>query len=86
MVREGSVWNSVRGADRVPYIPLMALWSAAVNKVEKQSRGSQSRPIEREGVKRLRMRRKGGKDGARVQNKSLRFGMGSPESVQAAER
>lgn len=83
MVREGSVWNSVRGADRVPYIPLMALWSAAVNKVEKQSRGSQSRPIEREGVKRLRMRRK---DGARVQNKSLRFGMGSPESVQAAER
>lgn len=59
MVREGSVWSSVRGADRVPPIPLMALWSAAVNKVEKQPRGSQSGPIMRGEVKRMRMAEEG---------------------------
>ena len=35
----------------------MALWFAAVNKVEKQSQRSRSRPIERAEVERLKIQR-----------------------------
>jgi len=43
-VRERSVWNRVRGAHGVHQIP----FNGAVNKVEKQPRGSQSGAIRRE--------------------------------------
>lgn len=36
VVKELRVWSNVRGANKVSEIPLMALWSVAVNKVEKQ--------------------------------------------------